>query len=106
VQLSNELVTLVQKFSEHYHDAWASRKMEAGWIYAEVMSPELKRHRRLKPYNLLDNFEKETYREPVRCALKALIALGWQIEYSEGDFTSPLAQRAAAMQVRDSTEFR
>ena len=34
IALTNELNTLVQKFSEHYHDAWAQRKQEAGWAYS------------------------------------------------------------------------
>ena len=64
IALTNELNTLVQKFSEHYHDAWAQRKQEAGWTYSgggEKNEPQRK-HPRLKPYGMLDNVEKETYR--------------------------------------------
>ena len=32
---------------------------------------------------MLDNYEKETYRHPISCALQSLIALGWTIEYSD-----------------------
>lgn len=84
--------TLVQKFSEHYHDAWAQRKQENGWTFADHTNREQKKHQRLKPYPMLDNYEKETYREPIRFALKAMIALGWQIEYNEDDFSSGFAQ--------------
>jgi hypothetical protein len=61
---------LIQKFSEHYHDAWAQQKMEAGWTYGERRDESQKKHSRLKPYSMLDNFEKETYREPIRWALQ------------------------------------
>ena len=79
VQLTNELNTLVQKFSEHYHDAWSQRKQESSWTYGEQTDREQKKHKRLKPYPMLSEFEKETYREPIRYALKALISLGWQV---------------------------
>ena len=84
VGLSNELNTLVQKFSEHYHDSWAVKKMDSGWSYGNTRDPELKSHNRLKPYSGLGEVEKETYREPIRDAIKAMLALDWHIEYSEG----------------------
>ncbi len=84
-------------------------------IYLDVIfyrDDEQKKHNRLKPYGMLDNFEKETYREPIRSvvtetscslilifqncvfrhALKALISLNWQIEYGEQGFSSGFAQ--------------
>ena len=93
VGLTNELNTLVQKFSEHYHDAWAQRKLEAGWTYGERRNHEQRKHDRLKPYSMLDNVEKETYREPIRSALKALIALNWQIEYADSVGAATGSQR-------------
>ena len=66
VGLSNELNTLVQKFSEHYHDSWAVKKMDSGWSYGSARDPDSKTHNRLKPYSGLGEVEKETYREPIR----------------------------------------
>ncbi|XP_039761395.1 ryanodine receptor isoform X13 [Pararge aegeria] len=88
VALNNDLNTIVQKFSEHYHDAWASRKIENGWVYAEGWSDSQKSHPRLKPYNMLNDYEKERYKEPVRESLKALLAIGWSVEHSEVDIPS------------------
>lgn len=85
VNLDNDLNSIIQKFSEHYHDAWASRKFEAGWAYGEQWSDSQKAHPRLKPYNMLNDYEKERYKDPVREALKALLAIGWTIEHGEGD---------------------
>jgi ryanodine receptor 2 len=85
VQLNNELNTLVQKFSEHYHDAWAQQRQESGWTYGQERDEEQKKHNRLKPYSMLDNFEKETYRDPIRDGLAAMLALGWRVEYQEAD---------------------
>ena len=83
VQLTNEMNTLIQKFSEQYHDTWAQKKQDANWTYGQERDEEAKTHPRLKPYSMLDNYEKETYREPIRCALQALIALGWNIENTD-----------------------
>ncbi|GBP39010.1 Ryanodine receptor [Eumeta japonica] len=88
VALNNDLNTIVQKFSEHYHDAWASRKIENGWVYGESWSDSQKMHPRLKPYNMLNDYEKERYKEPVRESLKALLAIGWSVEHSEVDIPS------------------
>lgn len=56
ISLDNDLNSIVQKFSEHYHDAWASRKMETGWTYGESWSDSNKTHPRLKPYGMLNDY--------------------------------------------------
>nr|XP_043066287.1 ryanodine receptor isoform X4 [Drosophila bipectinata] len=83
VHLDNDLNSLVQKFSEHYHDAWASRRLEGGWTYGEIRSDNDRKHPRLKPYNMLSEYERERYRDPVRECLKGLLAIGWTVEHSE-----------------------
>lgn len=54
--LNNDLNTIVQKFSEHYHDAWASRKIENSWVYGDQWSDANKSHPRLKPYAMLNDY--------------------------------------------------
>ncbi|KAJ8959410.1 hypothetical protein NQ318_022100 [Aromia moschata] len=90
VVLNNDLNNIVQQFSEHYHDAWASRKLENGWQYGESYSgwEGNKTHPRLKPYVMLNDYEKERYKEPVRESLKALLAIGWSVEHTEVDLPS------------------
>lgn len=88
VVLNNDLNQIVQKFSEHYHDAWASRKFENGWQYGEQWSDTNKTHPRLKPYDKLNDYERERYKEPVRESLKALLAIGWSVEHAEVDVPS------------------
>lgn len=56
ITLDNDLNSIIQKFSEHYHDAWASRKMENGWAYGESWSDSFKMHPRLKPYSMLNDY--------------------------------------------------
>ncbi|XP_058809913.1 ryanodine receptor [Phymastichus coffea] len=88
IVLDNDLNQIVQKFSEHYHDAWASRKLENGWNYGEQWSDMNKTHPRLKPYNTLNDYERERYKEPVRESLKALLAIGWTVEHAELEVAS------------------
>nr|CAD7393765.1 unnamed protein product [Timema cristinae] len=88
VVLNNDLNSIVQKFSEHYHDAWASRKLENGWAHGDQWSDSQKSHPRLKPYNMLSDYEKERYKEPVRESLKALLSIGWSVEHTEVEIPS------------------
>jgi len=104
VVLNNDLNQIVQKFSEHYHDAWASRKLENGWTYGEQWSDANKTHPRLKPYNMLSDYERERYKEPVRESLKALLAIGWSVEHAEVDVPSTnrsSMRRSSKSQVRN-----
>ncbi|XP_037033206.1 ryanodine receptor isoform X4 [Bradysia coprophila] len=93
ITLDNDLNSIVQKFSEHYHDAWASRKMEAQWQFGDSWSDSSKTHPRLKPYGMLNDYERERYKEPVRDCLKALLALNWSVEHSDAD--APLSHRGS-----------
>ena len=63
--------------------SWAMKKMDSGWSFGNAKDIEAKLHNRLKPYTTLSEFEKETYREPIRDAVRALLALDWHIEHSE-----------------------
>lgn len=104
VVLNNDLNQIVQKFSEHYHDAWASRKLENGWTHGEQWSDANKTHPRLKPYNMLNDYERERYKEPVRESLKALLAIGWSVEHAEVDVPSTnrnSVRRSSKSQVRN-----
>ncbi|XP_023320280.1 ryanodine receptor isoform X3 [Eurytemora carolleeae] len=87
--INNELNTLIQKFSEHYHDSWAQKRIDAGWTYGDRKDVGAKTHNRLKPYSMLSETEKETYREPIRDAVKSMLSLDWHIEYSEGGGQAP-----------------
>ena len=46
VELDSDLTELVSKFSEHYHDAWAARKMENGWNFGETWNDDVRTHPR------------------------------------------------------------
>ncbi|KFD64964.1 hypothetical protein M514_11549 [Trichuris suis] len=80
VQLSPGLQNLVLLFAQHFHDSWASRKLEKGWKYGETYSRVNLTHPRLRPFGMLKEFEQNFYKE--RCAecMKAMLAMGYVIE--------------------------
>jgi uncharacterized damage-inducible protein DinB len=43
VQLTNEMNTLIQKFSEQYHDTWAQKKQDASWTYGQERDEDEKK---------------------------------------------------------------
>ncbi|VDM52160.1 unnamed protein product [Angiostrongylus costaricensis] len=89
--LPRDLQTMTEKFAEHFHDSWASRKLEKGWVYGDLYSRQNSTHPRLKPFSLLRDFEKNFYKE--RCAecLRALHDWGYTFELKDRD----AAERAA-----------
>ncbi|KHJ43416.1 RIH domain protein [Trichuris suis] len=56
VQLSPGLQNLVLLFAQHFHDSWASRKLEKGWKYGETYSRVNLTHPRLRPFGMLKEF--------------------------------------------------
>uniref|UniRef100_A0A914H250 Ryanodine receptor n=1 Tax=Globodera rostochiensis TaxID=31243 RepID=A0A914H250_GLORO len=85
--LNNELKVMKQKFAEHFHDSWAARKMEKGWVHGQLYSRKELTHPRLVPFSRLQDYEREFYRE--RCAecIRALLAWGYQFELVDHDAT-------------------
>lgn len=61
IVLDNDLNSIVHKFSEHYHDAWANRKLENGWVYGEQFNDVNKSHPRLKPYMMLSEYVRLSF---------------------------------------------
>jgi len=56
VQITQDLNMLIQKFSEHYHDAWAGRKLDNAWQFGDQYNWNEKIHPRLKPYHMLTDY--------------------------------------------------
>ncbi|OQV16827.1 Ryanodine receptor [Hypsibius exemplaris] len=83
--LSPDLQTVVLKFAEHFHDAWALKQYEAGWGYHPSFNEEEKVHPRMQAYNYLPEQIKEDYRLPTEQALKAIMAWNWVLERGEED---------------------
>uniref|UniRef100_A0AC34QR18 Ryanodine receptor n=1 Tax=Panagrolaimus sp. JU765 TaxID=591449 RepID=A0AC34QR18_9BILA len=85
IGLNNELNTMVVKFAEHFHDSWAARKLEKGWVHGELYSRSNLVHPRLVPFSSLKEYERNFYKE--RCAecLRALVAWNYGFELIDPD---------------------
>ncbi|GMS80970.1 hypothetical protein PENTCL1PPCAC_3145, partial [Pristionchus entomophagus] len=84
-ELNQDHNQMCVKFAEHFHDSWASRKLDKGWVYGEIYSRATSTHPRLKPFSQLREFEKNFYKERCTECIRALIAWGFNIEMTDRD---------------------
>ena len=80
VELSEDLMKLVELLAENTHDVWAKGRMDEGWTLGLVRNDELKQHPCLVPYAQLPENEKEYDRNTSIETLKAIQRLGWTIQ--------------------------
>ena len=78
--LSEDLLGLLEKIAEHNHDIWACQRIREGWTHGPRRDDQKKTHPDLVPYGELSDSEKEYDRNSVRETLRAIIALGFQIQ--------------------------
>ena len=79
IELSPELVELIELLAENAHDNWALRRIEEGWTYGSKRDDHEKKHPDLVPYDDLPDSEKEYDRKVIKQTIKALLALGFKI---------------------------
>ena len=80
VEPSPDLKDLVERLAENTHDHWAQKRIEEGWGYGPKRNDEQKLHPDLVPYDELSESEKDYDRKTVIEAIKAIIALGYEIK--------------------------
>jgi len=80
IQLSSDLQELVERLAGNNHDHWAQKRIAEGWHYGTKRNDTEKEHPDLVPYDRLPESEKEYDRKTVVEALKAIIALGYEIK--------------------------
>ena len=79
VQLTPDLEELVERLAENNHNHWARKRIDEGWRYGEKRDDDAKEHPDLVPYGQLPQSEKEYDKKTVIEALKAIIALGYEV---------------------------
>jgi hypothetical protein len=79
VKLSTDLQDLVERLAQNNHDHWARKRFDEGWRYGTGRNDSEKEHPDLVPYVQLSESEKEYDRKTVVEALKAIIALGYDV---------------------------
>lgn len=80
VALSDDQRALVEKLAENAHDVWAKKRMDDGWTHGPARDDDAKHHPCLVPYDALPDSEKAYDREMVEQTIKAVLALGYQID--------------------------
>lgn len=69
-----------ERLAENAHDVWARKRIEGGWIFGSARNDERKTHPCLVPCAALPEMEKDVDRSMLEETLKAIIALGIQIQ--------------------------
>ena len=80
IRLSSDLVELVGRLARNNHDHWARKRIDEGWRYGPQRDDAHKEHPDLIPYEQLSESEKEYDRKTVVEAIKAIIALGYEVK--------------------------
>lgn len=79
VELSDDMLELVERLAENAHENWAEQRMKDGWKYGEHRNDEKKQHPCLVPYCLLSNEEQEYDRITAVETIKVLLSMGYKI---------------------------
>jgi hypothetical protein len=80
IELTSDLRELVERLAENNHDHWARKRLEEGWRYGPQRDDVEKTHPGLVPYGELSESEKEYDRKTVVEAIKAIMALGYDVK--------------------------
>ena len=79
LNLTADLAGLVERLAQNNHDQWARKRIDEGWRYGVTRNDSRKEHPDLVPYEQLSESEKEYDRKTVIEALKAIMALGYEV---------------------------
>ncbi|XP_048731868.2 ryanodine receptor-like isoform X6 [Ostrea edulis] len=83
VQLNHSYDVTINRFAEHFHDCWAIKKIDQGWVFGTNYDDERKTHPMLKPYHLLDEENKSQYMNPIKENLRVMLHWGWVLEQDQ-----------------------
>jgi len=84
IELSPDLLALTERLAEHAHDIWAQQRLADGWTYGPRRNDAARQHPCLVPYADLPESEKQYDRQAALGTLKAILALGYNIEKGRG----------------------
>ena len=80
VELAADILDLTEQLAENTHENWAKQRLSDGWRRGPKRSDDEKQHPGLIPYRELPESEREYDRRTAMETLKAIVALGYQIE--------------------------
>jgi hypothetical protein len=80
VELSDDVLELMEILAENTHDIWSENRIAEGWKYGKKRDDDRKLHPCLVPYSELPESEKQYDRNTALETLKLIISLGFKIE--------------------------
>src|SRR4030067_861572 len=80
VQISADLVKLVERLAEITHDNWVRQRLADGWRHGQRRDDVQKEHPCIVPYDDLPESEKEYDRKISLGVVQAMIASGYRVE--------------------------
>lgn len=80
IELTDDILELTELLAKNAHDNWARQRTSEGWRYGSKRDDEKKEHPNLVPYESLKESDKEYDRKAAMETLKAIVALGYNIE--------------------------
>ena len=85
VDLSDELLQLIEQSARNVHENWAQGRINEGWTYGPERNDALKQHPCLVDYDSLPESEKEYDRKTAMETIKLILKLGWIIKKENKD---------------------
>ncbi|CAH1792826.1 unnamed protein product, partial [Owenia fusiformis] len=86
-----------------FHDAWAAKRLEAGWQFGSQYDEDKKLHPCLKPFNLLGKKDTDRYTSPVYESVKTMIAWGWTLDQDRSRANKDVQKRKRANTISKDT---
>lgn len=81
VELSDELLELVERMAKHVHEVWAATRIAQGWTYGPERNDAARKHPCLVPYDQLPEEEKAYDRATSQETLKFIMLNGFEITH-------------------------
>lgn len=81
VELSDELLELVERMAKHVHEVWAATRIAQGWTYGPERNDAARKHPCLVPYEQLPEEEKAYDRATSQETLKFIMLNGFEITH-------------------------
>ncbi len=79
IELSDDLLALIEEIAKQVHEIWAFGRAKQGWIYGEKRDDALKTTPCLVPYEELPESEKQYDRDTAMGSIKLICAFGYRI---------------------------
>ncbi|MDJ0949450.1 MAG: RyR domain-containing protein [Alphaproteobacteria bacterium] len=85
IELDESLERRLAELARHLHDVWAARRLAEGWRHGTDRNQDQKTHPNLIEFSELPDSEKEYDLQSASETLKAVLALGFEINPGQGN---------------------